>query len=605
MKLPQFSRVGAIRAGIDRRSPRTALLLLASELPPGALTGVNEQLAEVLRTMGVPFRTSCLALPDALPGTTILVDALGPTVRAEATFSRKPAYPEWLDHAGVKAAADAEKAAGTLVQCFGEDEFPTVALAPGEPEPMKQLCGPSVGLGIAIAMLSRWLEQPTPADTSVSGVVRANGTLEAIDYIEAKTIALVADRPWVRRLLVPGERGRVAVVNGVRVEEVDTLADAAHRMGLDTSRPSRAPMIRERLPGAVDATMALVRNRTRDNPWLLDRIERLWELISHEQEPTFELDTAALHLCDPLAEFRTHRGQSVEAAAVLDALRKILERRPALPQIIPGKVAGALNSIASGFIDLGEATRARDLCVEGMGYAAKIPPERLRLQGTLGRIEAHSLHDSKAAELLRLAVDGQVDELPKESNIPRCYLISSLVRLGRTADARAQLREGRAVNDRHKHENWARDNTVFLDLEEVKIALVCGAFDRVEEIWNTHSSPSFFWPRLGFLRRYLLSLLQRDQVDRAIGVANWALDSTYLPSHIARRLAAVTIAPLAASLLDDGRSSASVRFVAVIREVCAEVPATVDLPFAPWARRIASEGVTPELLCGFAAGEIY
>jgi hypothetical protein len=574
-------------------------------LPPGALSGHNADLVDVLKAEGLDVPPASREAPAPATGCTVLVDGAGPTARISIGRSARVVLPSWLDFQAGGAATTAEAAVLRLLNAWQSDAFPAVGLAPDEPEPTRAICGTSVGLGVALALISDWLQQPLAVEVCASGVVTQEGKLQPVELLESKARSLGADRPYVTKLLVPGKTSHRWQLAGLELAEVATLEDAARAAGLDLSQPTRVPLAREGLPGAVAATLPLVASRSRDIGWLLPRLEHLWFRVSSETSPGYELDEAAVKLIGPLAEYRTHGGWAECHGPLVAELESRLARRPSLARTHAAEIARAHNAFAAGLIDCGLLARASEHAERAAAFTVDVPTEALRVEGTRGRIDAHALRDDLAVERLRRTVEGQAAEFARESNIPRCYLISSLARLGRLDEARAELEAGRALNSGHAQEGWARDNQRFLLLEEAKLSLAEGDFAKVDLLWRAHAHEVSFWPKLGYLRRFVLARLGQRMVEHAVDDASRAAEIGLAGPAIARWLAAVIAAPVVAELLRRGDSATAELLAGPIRAACASVGSAVDAPYAATARRIASGETSAEAFDALAAGEIY
>jgi hypothetical protein len=110
---------------------------------------------------------------------------------------------------------------GMLRAAYGLNALGFVASLP------RLLCpidGPSVGLGAGLAILSEALELPISGDVAFTGQLHTDGTIGAVNGIEAK-LAAAADK-GLGRVLLPGGAGGARANAGLTIQEVGTLGAA-------------------------------------------------------------------------------------------------------------------------------------------------------------------------------------------------------------------------------------------------------------------------------------------------------------------------------------------------------------------------------------------
>ena len=234
------------------------------------------------------------------------------------------------------------------------------------------------------------------------------------------------------------------------------------------------------------------------------------------------------------------------------------------------------------------------------------------MRGSLARVLAHRGAHLEAAETLTEVLAAQEREIPRESNLPRCCLIGTLVRLGRLAEARAVLDRGRDGQRSFTEHGWAAVNSRFLDYEEIRllvaehqtseaIALAQSLLQRLDA--DDLSAP---WPKIGVVNRLVEALLAEDRVDEADErLARCSADVGPRRSRQMRWMFAQGESALAAWQLREGNGLEASRYLDRVRAACSEFAIDADAPYVDSARRIAAGEASPALLAVMRAGEIY
>ncbi len=346
--------------------------------------------------------------------------------------------------------------------------------------------GSSLSTPLALMFLSTWIDQPLDARIAVTGDLDAELRLvlpgDARAAVTAKVRAVQRERACIRTVLVPrGCAPREAL--GVEVIEVDDLREVAERFGLKLADASARPTSVQGWLQAVDETEWLVRARAVDPPVMRARLEQLdaasldyARLGWNDTTAPHAVDAARLRLLGRLCGYQAH---ALAADRALDTHRRIDELvahairhdRP-LPR---ATLATVRNVQASLMIDAGRFDSARRYVEEALDAArtAQDGAETARIASTRGRIEAHARNDTRALVLLDEALDELRRNIPWETNLCECYRIGTLGRLGRWDDAHAALASARERNVAAPEvtAGWRADNALYLDYEELKLAL--------------------------------------------------------------------------------------------------------------------------------------
>lgn len=608
--------------GASIKRHRATFELALSCLPPGALMGENSDIADAFVELGYEVPASALRLPPAQVGSALLVSSDGVTHRAlyvgvQRGSDRTP-VSQWLDGQAQRAVDDALTAARSVIP-FEPPELCDLGPAALEPDWSASLSPPvsggSVGLPVALALLSDWLDQPLRLEVAATGrVVAGASRLLPVRRLASKALALNVERPWVEQLIVP----RGSTLDGEpplrpRIVEVDDLAEAAGLAGLDLGLPVRAPLEAAMLLDAVDELMRHVRRRTLNVRTIQRRANSILRVaLSLPQSEA--IDGAELHALSALIEYQTHAADALGAIRLIDEVNAIRARRPSLESSHAEAICRAQNAHASALIDVPQLPEARAAAEEALLFSKHLPSDSgIRARGTLGRIAAHELDLDHALPLLRALVAEQSAHpaLERESAIPRTYLIGVLALAGQLDEARAELAAGRALNARLRAQDWKGDNSIYLDLSAMRIEMAAKRWADAIEIgrrayWNAESrEPGASWPQLGIAKRLIQCWLEVGNPDEAVALLRFAHDHADRSGHpLIRRLAAHCTLAWVIGRFSQGCAPEETELTR-IRAACVEVPVTASAPFVPSARKIASGDVGMVVLREMYMKEFY
>ncbi len=227
---------------------RTAIAVLTAAadaafgpLPPGDV-GLKDQLAERLADIPAEsYRVPVLLVDegsgDGVVGELIVELTAAPGQGRTLSMGR-------ADEAATTAAKRAVAAATALLRRLGHGAESTdleIAWQVGGSE--KIVAGPSIGLGLALAVIARALGKPLPSDVAVTGELDLDGRTVAVAGVERK--AKAAREAGYARVLGPAGGG----VDGTL--EAEDLAEAAQLLwGLEPPR-TRSPWLRPLVVGAL------------------------------------------------------------------------------------------------------------------------------------------------------------------------------------------------------------------------------------------------------------------------------------------------------------------------------------------------------------------
>lgn len=340
--------------------------------------------------------------------------------------------------------------------------------------------GRSLAAPLALMLLSLWTDHPLDARIAVTGDLDADLRLvlpgDARSAVAAKVAAVQRERACIRTVIVPvGCTPREP--SGVEIVEAADLRAVAARFGLPLQRAGARPTSVQGWLRAVDEAEWLVRARAIDPPVMRARLEQLDAAsvsLGSSAAPR-ALDAARLRLLGRLCGYHAHAFAPERA---LDAHRRIDElvaRASAEGRPLPRATFAIVRNVqASLMIDRGRFASARRYAAEALdaARAACDGAEAARVASTLGRIEAHARDDARALALLDAALDELRANIPWETNLCECYRIGTLARLARWDDALDALARARAANAAEDvATGWRADNALYLDYEELKLAL--------------------------------------------------------------------------------------------------------------------------------------
>jgi hypothetical protein len=618
--------VDHLKQCLSESAPNVAGAMRATRwLGPGTLTGGNAHLVERLRALGVEVPNVATVLPAPAIGAVQLLDSDGATNRALRVALRRHdrgGHPAWLDARSLEAWRIAREACRALLSDFEPPESAD-ALEPADAEPDwterigAPIAGRSVALPLALATLSDWLAQPLPIDIAATGDLDVRGNVLAVDLVAEKATGLAIERPYVRTLIVPAasriDRSRISPT--LHIVPVRTLAEAASVAKLELAAPVRAPMRRENLVDAVRRFEDLATSRRIGVSRLLVRGESLWYAFARLEDDaaTSDSDEALLTLVARLIEYRTTMMLCEEAIALHPVLDRVRRRRPWFAQMHARTVVRALNAYASALIDAPRLGDAESAAREALSLTAVGSSENLRVRGSIARVLSHRREDERAAEALVRIVEEQEREIPRESNLPRCYLIGALVRLGRLEQARDVLARGRSFQAQLAHSRgWGASNELFLDYEEIRLLTAerrpSQAVVLARQLLHKLDAEDIGapWPKIGVVNRLVDALLADDRIDEAEEhLSRCRADVGPRRSRHMRWIFAQVEGALAAWYLHARRGDDARVHLDALRAACSEIPTTADAPYVSAARRIAAGEAGPEVIEELRRNEIY
>jgi len=341
------------------------------------------------------------------------------------------------------------------------------------------IVGRSLSAPLALMLLSLWTDHPLDPRVAVTGDLDAEARLvlpgDARAAVAAKVRAVVRERACIRTVLVPrGCAPREAL--GIEIVEIDDLRALAARFGVPLAKAATPTSVQGWLR-AVDEAEWLVRVRAVDPPVMRARLLQLDEASrDFAEDAPHAIDAARLRLLGRLCGYHAHAlapERALEAHARIDAL---VARATAANSPLPRATLATVRNVqASLMIDASRFAAARKYAEEALAAArvAQDGAEAARIASTRGRIEAHAREDVRALALLDEALAELRANIPWETNLCECYRIGTLARLGRWDDAAGALAAARATNVAASDvtAGWRADNALYLDYEELKLAL--------------------------------------------------------------------------------------------------------------------------------------
>ncbi len=607
------------------RSDWAGVALAAKWLAAGTLVGSDSPtLRRAFEAARAVSPTRAFTPPEPAVGTIVVADSDGTLHRALRIRLMRhvplaAAPTPWMDDNAHRAFREAERCVRDMVTGTPPVSFDTLGPADGDPDwrvPCSQrpVRGDSVGLPLALARLSDWLDQPLPVDIAATGRLQGSNVLP-VSRIDEKAQAIVTERPYVRRFFVPQassyDDSRFPTLRFIPVASVD---QAAREAGLDPSRPMRCPDSTGAMLHFAKQMYAFAEDRRFNVPDLRRAIEGLVCAIERVPPSSRGAAHAQAHLLalTRLVEVCTNDLATEDALAAAEQLERLRNATPSLLSSDPAVVVRGLILHASALIDVPRLDDAECVVKAALLLGAQIPLERLRAEETRGRILAHALRDEEAVACLRAVLDAQIREMPENSNIARCYLARSLLRLGRVDEAEQQIAEGRAFNEAHPEmpDGWREDNALFLDYEHIRVLIhrrKWGEADECARKLARHAeSRGGVWPLLGILNRRVDALIGMRRIDLARDVVARMDDlANASRSRNVRWTTALAHAAILACDIEDGAAGTDADWRA-LQTACLEIPEGAQGPFVAGARSVVKHrNATASELLTLRSNDIY
>lgn len=510
---------GDLKAQLQRAESRDDLAgdrrLLNNARPAFDAAWLDASLREALERLATRCKEDItLGSPRPLePGETWLLLAerpgVGDVVRASVSAGRPNSAPRAqreVDRA-VKGIAAAVTEAERLLpsEWFGATlEIPQ--------EPHLDIVGDSLGLAVAVAMISSATCVRPRNDTAGTASVDSSGRLQPIDHLAEKCDALRRLWPHVNRVVVADAQVIPARLDGFEFVRAPGLADALAEFGLDLRavKPRRAGDLRTRL-AAIEHE----------------------EESSHTTSRWISLATEAWEVGRGLAALKDHdAGRAVLVSALLTSHagdnELAIERLVALPDSAlrsAGLRARKAIYLASFTIDV-DATRAAELARSALSLTGALPDEADQLGlagralGTLGRALMAAGVYAEAELHLRRAVEHHQAHAEGEVARSMCYLACCLRLMGRREEALHEAERALDLATKHRADfQVSQTSERYALLERGRALLVLG---RVEEAVQAlervvgHESPEASYPALGARRSLSIALQLQGRHEDAL-----------------------------------------------------------------------------------------
>jgi tetratricopeptide (TPR) repeat protein len=348
-----------------------------------------------------------------------------------------------------------------------------VLIEHGYPESVR-VDGPSLGLPMCLAMLSRYLQRAPRPDVAASAEVTVEGKLVPVGSIWEKVGALRREFPDTKTLLVAAKQEWSGHLDGIHVVRCERLEDAFRHCGLDVAPHALPAMtldaLRERSSGFKHRAVA--------------------EYVSTEWK---QLSAQAASVSAALRPFDGESAAESMGWAALFALHGGDERLAAeYLRLVTAEDVSRLSPAPRVWYEIIAATRCIDGGTENaaaivLGRRAVELAEELkgaerkhllgRSLGTLGRALLHAANYDEALPHLRRAAELHKVERPEEGPRSLCYLATCLRLAGEAPAALETSQEGLTLSSRLPHAESAVTSRLFLTLERGRSLLALGRFD--------------------------------------------------------------------------------------------------------------------------------
>lgn len=298
--------------------------------------------------------------------------------------------------------------------------------------------GPSLGLAVAIAVVSSWKGRAPPEDVAATAAVDSEGKLGPVGGLEGKVRALAARWPNVKRLVV-AKRQHVPGEFLGEVVACDTIWEALAAFGLVPTvaelPADDADVLKHRVEG-----FSAVENQLGHDPrgWvaIATEAEIAAEALASLGEPALAARAASWSLL-----FRLHAGdpRPGEILGRFECERWLSEMEPAPAAWV--RIIQATNAVDR---DPVSALPFADDAILRAGELRGDSRRELwgRAVGTKGRVLMHAGRSEEALTFLRDAAEFHSRERAREAARSLCYEATCLRKLGRLADARDRAERG-------------------------------------------------------------------------------------------------------------------------------------------------------------------
>ncbi len=189
--------------------------------------------------------------------------------------------------------------------------------------------GDSMGLALALALCSRVMGTPLPADITALAKINGNGSLGRVARLDEKLAIVAAERPFIKRAIIAKSHHSRAGFSGLKIIEVSSLEEA-----LDIVFPQsiKLPEFCE----TIDIQTEINSLKRQFDSYMLDTcIENANQLIAYLERRGSEIPAnkriPALFICYwKKASCLCHKGQAKETSKHLKKALTIYSRHPGL-----------------------------------------------------------------------------------------------------------------------------------------------------------------------------------------------------------------------------------------------------------------------------------
>jgi tetratricopeptide (TPR) repeat protein len=400
--------------------------------------------------------------------------------------------------------------------------------------------GPSLGLPLCVAMLSRYLGRAPKTHVAGSAEVTVEGRLRPVGGLPGKVDALLREWPQVRTVVVAREQGSFAAPEGIAIARCDTLHDAWAVFGLcvkegELREMSRAALRKRVKALELDAVVSYVALE-----W--QRLSAQAAYVGAALRHTDRADAAEAMAWAAL--FALHAGDEPRAARYLAEItpEDVGRLRPACR--VWYQVISASRSIdgPDGPLQAIELAKAALASAEGLSGTDR--RDLLgRSYGTLGRALLHAGRYGEALGYLRRGADFHREELPEEAPRSLCTLAICLRLNGQAQDALRMIDEALALASRMPDSESAVTSRLFLRLERGRSHLALGQLEDARDDFlhlAEQQTSDGDYPRLGGLRGLASAHRQLGESDACEAALRRCLDVAESQVHapVVRRIAA-------------------------------------------------------------------